>query len=119
MKLLGAALCGLLALGVLSGCQSTGTRFDPHADAIVLTNLASVEATNRINPEWLVAPTNLFVLGPGDGLEIEVIGDPTTRVSSRVGPDGKIYFNLLPGMDVWGKTLAETRAALEQDLAQF
>ena len=36
-----------------------------------------------------------------------------------VGPDGKIYFNLLPGIDVWGLTLGQTRQVIEHDLARY
>lgn len=112
----------LLALaGVfwLSGCR-TGPRFDARqASGLTLANLATLATTNQVKPEWLVAPTNLFVLGPGDTIEIEVIGDPATRAAARVGPDGKIYYNLLAGLDVWGLTLAETKKLLETELAKY
>jgi protein involved in polysaccharide export with SLBB domain len=36
-----------------------------------------------------------------------------------VAPDGKIYFNLLPGVDVWGLTLAQAKARLEDELSKF
>ena len=42
--------------------------------------------------------------------------DPVIAV---VAPDGKIYFNLLPGIDVWGKTLGQAKAALEQEMAKY
>src|SRR5439155_1152376 len=38
---------------------------------------------------------------------------------TTVGPDGKIYFNLLSGLDVWGLTLAQTKELLERELSQF
>lgn len=64
-------------------------------------------------------PTNLYVLGPGDVIEIELIGDQGTLTTAKVGPDGKIYYNLLPGLDVWGLTLAQTKALLERELARY
>ena len=36
-----------------------------------------------------------------------------------VGPDGKIYFDLLPGLPVWGLTLSQTCDQLNRELARF
>jgi protein involved in polysaccharide export with SLBB domain len=36
-----------------------------------------------------------------------------------VGPDGKIYYHLLPGLDVWGLTLKQTRDLVEKQLAKY
>jgi len=36
-----------------------------------------------------------------------------------VAPDGKIYFNLLPGLDVWGLTVAEAKTQLESELSKY
>jgi polysaccharide biosynthesis/export protein len=36
-----------------------------------------------------------------------------------VGPDGKIYYSLLPGQDVWGLTLPQTKQKLEQELSKY
>jgi protein involved in polysaccharide export with SLBB domain len=115
----------LLALVSLLGCRTaTGPRFDARAASqaklIALTNLTSVPATNQLDPAWLKPPTNRFTLGPGDRLEIEILGgDATTRGTNAVGPDGKIYFHLLPGLDVWGLTLAETRGLIERELMKY
>ncbi|HSU54338.1 MAG TPA: polysaccharide biosynthesis/export family protein [Candidatus Dormibacteraeota bacterium] len=81
--------------------------------------LASVTLSNRIQSSWLLAPTQPFTLGPGDKLEIEVLGEPTSRVTTIVAPDGKIYFNLLPGIDVWGATVAQAKIMLETELAKY
>src|SRR5262249_11551014 len=62
---------------------------------------------------------SLFTLGPGDHVEIEIIGRPTSRTPVTVGPDGKIYYQLLPGMDVWGLTLNQTRELIEKELARY
>ena len=116
-KLIFLAAVGLM----LAGCHHPhpGRRFDPHAQLPGVTQLETVALTNRINPEWLRPPAEPFRLGPGDRLEIESIGDATTRTLTTVGPDGKVYFHLLPGIDVWGLTLAEAKARLEQELGKF
>jgi polysaccharide biosynthesis/export protein len=116
----------LTAAGMmLCACKTPeprGAKFDPRANQqkiAMVTNLSSVEGTNVIRPEWHQAPTNFYTLGPGDRLEIEIVNDINSRAMTTVGPDGKIYYNLLPGIDVWGLTLAEARARLEQELAKF
>ncbi len=123
MKRLGIAFLGIPALVLLSGCQTPGPGFDARAATqarlAALTNLALVAVTNAAPAGLLQPPAERFTLGPGDRLEIEIIGDPTTVTTNAVGPDGNIYFNLLPGLDVWGRTLPEARAVIEKELAQF
>ena len=60
-----------------------------------------------------------MTLGPGDQIEASILGTPKTDSTMIVGPDGKIYFNLLPGIDVWGLTLPETKARLEKELSNY
>ena len=107
----------------MSGCYITkrGPEFDARAyrNATVVTNLASVESTNTIRREWLQPSTNFFTLGPGDRLELEIMGDPASRAIVPVQPDGKVYYYLLPGIDVWGLTLAEARERIEQEMKAF
>lgn len=108
-----------LSLGVV-GCRTSGPRFDARSDSpSLLRDLRSVNETNALRGDLRSMPTNLYVLGPGDVIEIELIGDQGTLTSAKVGPDGKIYYNLLPGLDVWGLTLAETKALLERELARY
>jgi protein involved in polysaccharide export with SLBB domain len=113
-----AVTVALVAL--VTGCQTpSGPTFDPRAsNAVPLANLEPAGLTNAIKPEWLIAPTNTYVLGPGDVVEISQADNPATRTVTRIGPDGKIYFQYLPGLDIWGMTLAEARAALEEELAK-
>src|SRR5580765_3934922 len=66
--------------------------------------LTKVTLDNQFNPAWLKPSPDLFTLGPGDRVELELLGEPGSRVVTLVAPDGKIYFNLLPGIDVWGLT---------------
>jgi polysaccharide export outer membrane protein len=109
-----------LLLALLVGCKSTKPSFesrDPFAAAA--TNLETVTLTNQQNPELLRPSENLFTLGPGDAVEIEVAGAPTSRAITLVGPDGKVYYYLLPGLDVWGLTLKQTRDLLEKELGTY
>jgi polysaccharide export outer membrane protein len=113
------SLTGVL-LALLLGCRSTGGRFESryHSDSPT-TNLAAVTLTHQLSPELLRPGDNLFTLGPGDSVEIELLGRPASRATTAVGPDGKIYYSLLPGLDVWGLTLGQTTALLEKELAKY
>jgi protein involved in polysaccharide export with SLBB domain len=81
--------------------------------------LQAVSLPSKFDPAWLQPPSDFFTLGPGDRIELEILGDPISRTTTIVGPDGKIYFNLLPGIDVWGATLAEAKSLLEAELAKY
>src|SRR5262245_61685699 len=110
-------LCSLMAF--VTGCQNTQPSFAPVPPKETGAQLNRVPLTNRFDPDWLKPPTNLYTIGPGDRLEIEVIGDPASRTASVVAPDGKIYFNLLAGIDVWGLTLAQAKSQIESELANY
>lgn len=123
----------LLAL-ILVGCRSGRAKFDaqhssPNASpqAVFTQSMykldtptfTPVEITNQLRPEWLKPTTNAFTLGPGDIFEIEIIGEPNSRLSVFVGPDGLIYYNLLPGTFVWGLTLSEATDLIAKSLAKY
>jgi protein involved in polysaccharide export with SLBB domain len=110
----------LLVLAV--GCRTRGPSFDPLSPE----SLPGVEGvftpapiTNRINKSLLAPSTDPYRLGPGDVIEIEVIGEAKSQVALAVGPDGKIYYSLLPGTLVWGLSLAEARALLQREMAKY
>jgi len=119
-----------LLLATVVGCSSTGKRAAAPAQFADLTaNSPSPAAANQVKldqvkpdplkPEWLRPGTEPFTLGPGDRLEIEILGALNSRAVTAVGPDGKIYYHLLPGMNVWGLTLAETRDLLQKELGKY
>jgi len=113
--------CAGLVLALLGGCASSKTR--PESDRNLPPRSpdasATVTITNELNPELLQPRDNRFTLGPGDTLEIEILGTPASRTRVTVGPDGKIYYYLLSGQDVWGLTLEQTRDLLERGLAKY
>lgn len=114
----GVALLGLL---LLAGCIRPGPRFNPYVPRTYQeTTFSQVAFTNHKASAELLKPSPApFTLGPGDKLEMEILGDPTSKTQTTVGADGKVYFHLLPGLDVWGLTLAETKALLEKELNRF
>jgi protein involved in polysaccharide export with SLBB domain len=118
-RILWLCASGYLTL-LIAGCTNTKPRassfntFTPSG-----TNATVLTLTNSLDPALLHPSANLFTLGPGDQLEIEIIGNPASRALTAVGPDGKLYYHLLPGIDVWGLTLAETQDLLESGLGKY
>ena len=101
-----------LALALLSGC-TTPSHYAFNGST------AGTVVTNRLSPELLRPPTDSFVLGPGDQMTLEILGNKTSRSVVTVGIDGKIYFSVLPGVDVWGLTLPQARVRLEEELSKY
>lgn len=101
---------------LLAGCSGPARQTEP-----IRATVASVEDRPRgqIPAEWLQPPSEPFTLGPGDRVEISVAGEPESEVVTVVGPDGKLYYQMLPGLDVWGLTLSEARQAIEGRLSEF
>jgi polysaccharide export outer membrane protein len=108
-----AALCG----GCAGHNQPAGS--DTAFSGKPAAGPTGVTLTNHLSVDLLRPANEPFTLGPGDSIEIEIIGQPATRALAIVGPDGKIYYYLLPGMDVWGLTLDQTRDHLERALVQY
>jgi polysaccharide biosynthesis/export protein len=105
-----------------AGCQRSRqdrTTFDPYRNADGTSTMAITTFTNQLSPEWVRPPVEPFRLGPGDTFDIEILGDEASPTPVTVGPDGRIYFHLLPGQMVWGLTLEEVRARLESGLRQY
>jgi polysaccharide biosynthesis/export protein len=105
---------------LLAGCKSPNAHVEFREPvAAAATNFSAETLTNQLPPELLQPKGDMFTLGPGDSVEIEILGTPASRATTSVGPDGKIYYNLLPGLDVWGLTLGQTRELVEKQLAKY
>lgn len=112
----------LVLTGMLGGaCQSPAPLNGQNLpqQPIASPELIALSETNRSHIEWLEPPKMPFQLGPGDRIAIDIIGDESDPISTFVGPDGKIYFHLLPGQPVWGLSVAETESLLQRELAQY
>jgi polysaccharide export outer membrane protein len=115
-------LASLLAGFLLTGC-TTHSRWvhsppPPAMPPVATARLVTPEA-HPLDPALLQRPTGDFTLGPGDELEIELLGDPATHERTHIGPDGKIYFYILPGLDVWGLTVPQTRDLIAQEMQKY
>ena len=114
-------LVPLAAAVFLGGCQSNVKRRAPNAPNTLAPSFVpeSVADLPPLDQSLLQRPNTEYRLGPGDVLEIEIVGDLNSRVRTVVGPDGKVYFNMLPGIDVWGLTLAQARAKMVQEMQRY
>ena len=113
-----------LLAGLLCGCQGVGflgKKFDPRspADAAVEGTWTQAQVAGSIPEAWLKPSMEAFRLGPGDRLDIEILGERGSRAETFVTPDGKVYFNLLPGLSANGKTAAELKKDLEEGLKRY
>jgi protein involved in polysaccharide export with SLBB domain len=89
------------------------------ADGVSDLQFQSFGDTNPVPKSMTSPPTDFFRLGPGDVVEIEILGEGDSISTVSVGPDGKIYYSLLPGIMVWGMTLSEAKMSLQKGLAEF
>jgi protein involved in polysaccharide export with SLBB domain len=108
-----------LLLTLLSGCHTSHEFTARSQFAAPPAEFSTVSLTNRLAPELLQPPANFFTLGPGDRIQIEILGQTNSRALTFVGPDGKLYYHLLSGLDVWGLTLTQTRDLLEEGLSKY
>jgi len=97
-----------LMLALVAGCKSTSEWSGSQARKRPQMSMTPpmVTLTNTLDSALLQPGQSLFTLGPGDALDIELWANPLSRTLTLVGPDGKIYYNLLPGLDVWGADAA-------------
>jgi protein involved in polysaccharide export with SLBB domain len=101
-----------------SGCQHVRRPATPAAIPPNFTSAPAAEAP-VVDQALLQRPTFEYKLGPGDVLDIEMLGDVNTQSTTVVGPDGKIYFYLLPGIDVWGLTLPQARQRVVEAMQRY
>lgn len=110
----------LLASALLAaGCSSARlTRRQAASARAPLAPLLATTPAAGPDPSLRQVPDTPYRLGPGDVLDVELLGDIRLRARTPVGPDGRIYFYLLPGLDVRGLTLAEVRRRISAGLGE-
>ena len=60
-----------------------------------------------------------YILGPGDGLLIEILDIPEYSGVSTIGPDGSMYLPRIRSLQVEGMTIDELRYLLTQEYSKF
>ena len=111
-----------LGLATLS-CQQhiPHAAFDPRTGNEAVKNLTftNVSLKRTLDAKLLQPPTEPYILGPGDVMEIEIAEVGGTLARTFVMPDGMVYYNLAGGVRAEGLTQADfakqLSAALKQD----
>jgi polysaccharide export outer membrane protein len=85
--------------------------------AIMLTFLFSYQVLAE--KKKTTSPTNDYVIGPGDVLDISVWKEQALTKMVTVLPDGKISFPLIGEIRAGGKTLSQLSKELEKRLTRF
>ena len=70
----------------------------------------------KIDPACLQKPSGSYQVGPGDTLDIEVAELADTRRTTRVLPDGMLYYDVADGVNVKGMTITEISNTLSERL---
>ena len=97
-RLLGAAACALVALG-LGGCSSI--------------------ETSGPAPRFAASPDFRYVIGTGDSVQVIVWRNPELSMSVPVRPDGKIAAPLVDELMAQGKTPVQLARDVEQVLGKY
>jgi polysaccharide export outer membrane protein len=131
----GAASASALVLALaMGGCSSHPAAHSPAAPAPeraaeeaiwVAPAAAPARLTGPVLPAWESveaargAGVADYRLGPGDVIDILVVGHEDLRRELPVRPDGKISFTYVGDLPVAGRTAEELRTDLEQRLQQY
>ena len=112
---------GLSALAGLSLCLQ--------APLGAAQNLIDVQATETVVEESQTQPVSLeqraevnydtYILGPGDGLRIELLDLPELSGRFSIGPDGTLYLPRLRALYVEGLTVEELRSFLTTQFSTY
>lgn len=112
------ALAAMVLLG--SSCQQTipDQDFDARSGDRTVRNLTftNVKVKRALDPKLLQPPTDPYLLGPGDILEIEIAEVSGTLARTFVMPDGMVYYNLAGGVRAEGLTQTEFAKQLSDAL---
>ena len=114
------AISALIALTLATTSCRTPIKstFDPYANA-VNADFTQTQENPALPEELLAPPSTPFTLGPGDRIAIDIVEDVYGPSDTVVGPDGKIYYDLLPGLNVWGLSLEDVQTLLEVQLSTY
>ena len=109
-------ICLLAMLVVCSGCQTAKIKPKKLPLARGVQTIAQTNIDNRVDPALLALPVEPYRLGPGDVIKVEMPQISGSGERTTVGPDGKVYYSIIAGVNVWGMTLSEAKAAMEKGL---
>ncbi len=76
----------------------------------------NLDIKREINPRLLNSPSGPYRVGPGDTLDIEVAENADTRRTTKVMPDGMLYYDVAKGIKAEGMSLKEISTELSTQL---
>ena len=97
---------------IISATPTLAEAYPIISEKIEETVPANSKQTKRIN-------YGSYILGPGDGLSIEVLDLPELSGNISIGPDGTIYLPRLRALYVEGLTIEELRLFLIEQFSPF
>lgn len=113
-------LAAATACLIACACQQQIPRsqFDPRGGDQTIRNLTftNVKIKRKLDPQLLNPPSDPYILGPGDILEIEIAEVPKTLARTFVMPDGMVYYNLAGGVRAEGLTQMDFSKKLTEAL---
>ncbi len=112
-------LCLILAAALPSCTPQSAPNTASAIQQAAVAPVAVKSTPAKLDKRLLRMPLDPYRLGPGDIIDIELLGSGDGPQRTLVGPDGKIYFHLLPGQQVWGLKLGEAQRTLENGLIAY
>ena len=99
------------------------------APLVAAQNLGGFETTETLEVQGELQPVPLeqraqvnydaYILGPGDGLQIQLLDLPELSGTFSIGPDGTLYLPRLRALYVEGLTVEELRYFLTQQFSTY
>ena len=87
---------------------------------IIITGCSSTSKYPQIPEDQRVLPQDFtYIIGPGDGMQIFVWGNPELTMSVPVRPDGKITTRLVEDIPASGKTSTELARDIEVAYSEY
>jgi polysaccharide export outer membrane protein len=96
----------LFSVFISMGCSTKELRIQEY--------IISQDAPNPATP-----PEEFYVIGPGDGISVQVWKEPTLSGSVTVRPDGYVTLPLLNEVQIAGLSTGQLRKLLEQKYKEF
>lgn len=107
-------------LGLSSCALLNNGDYDPRAFSGGATEhklqFMNVALDQRISPADLKPSQHSYKIGAGDILKIDIVEVPDTEATTMVMPDGKLYYDVAPGVPAAGRTIPDLERSLAESL---
>ena len=106
---------------VLAACLQTPSVKAQNQNEVLDAELKVEHKNSEFIPleQRVKASYDAYILGPGDGLQIELLDLPELSGTRSIGPDGTIYLPRLRALNVEGLTIEELRYLLTEKYRKY